>query len=117
MSLDISKIHNDAIVEYIYDKLDEEQLYYPFIDLELEKRIRHLCEDIYEAAYKDGQETTKLEDKVKRPIIKVVKDSVDEKILKHFYGDNIEFEYVKPIKKCLNSNDLYEKYLREYSLK
>lgn len=62
MSLDISKIHKSAILEYIYNKLDEEQLYYPFIDEELEKRIKYLCEDVYEAAYKDGQETEKLEE-------------------------------------------------------
>ena len=48
LNLDISKEHKDAILEYIYDKLDEEQLYSPFIDEELEKRIRHLCENVYE---------------------------------------------------------------------
>lgn len=60
LNLDISKIHKDTILEYIYNKLDEEQLYSPFIDLELEKRIRHLCEDIYKAGYNDRQETEKL---------------------------------------------------------
>lgn len=69
MNLNISKVHKDSIIEYIYNKLDEEQLYSPFIDEELEKRIRHICEDVYETGYKDGQETEKLEDKEERKII------------------------------------------------
>jgi hypothetical protein len=63
LKLDISKVHKNAVLEYIYNKLDEKQLYSPFIDLELEKRIKYLCEDVYKAGYKDGQETEKLENR------------------------------------------------------
>ena len=51
------------MIRFRYNKLDEKQLYSPFIDLELEERIKYLCEDVYKAGYKDGQETERLENR------------------------------------------------------
>lgn len=55
----------------------------------------------------------------RKPIIKVVKDSIDEKILKDFYDDSIQFKYVDDMPKEKiegNTNDLYKEYLIEHCL-
>lgn len=111
MSLNLSKTHNDAIVEYIYNKLEDEQLYYPILDLELEKRIRYLCEDIYEAAYKDGQETEKLEEEENKTKnkINVYGNTNDIKQMKKIVNDKYNYIDISKLdlkKIHINNNDI-----------
>lgn len=98
LKLDIDKVHKNAILEYIYNKLDDEQLYSPFIDLELEKRIKYLCEDIYRAAYKDGQETEKLKKEEEKHSMKVVN------IKTSFDDEEIEEKIYEIIKEQIKSS-------------
>jgi len=58
----ISKIHDKAINEYIDSVLDSEGLIYPFIDEEMERRIKKRAKEAFLAGYMDLENTTELSD-------------------------------------------------------
>lgn len=60
--MNISKVHNEAIDEYIDSVLSGEGLIYPFIDEEMEKRIKKKAKEAFLAGYEDAEKTIELLD-------------------------------------------------------